>query len=163
MIGTCHFHCADTSSSDQTNTDVFISYGCDEETNIVVDSIYGNLQKEGLVVFVDRHSLNPGDFWQSRVVWAIKTCKVFLAMLTEKYVDTPYCHSELYFAEASKKLIIPVVLKKGWDIQQRTAAKAIKKVICKIQHEIPENIEKSPHSLVESILKRLGKFIDKYI
>ncbi len=95
--------------------DVFISYSREADTMRTVDTLMSLLTQEGLSMFVDQRSIRPGDSWRSEIASAIKTCKVFICVLTKRYMRSVYCNGELYEAEALGKRMFPVVCEDGWE------------------------------------------------
>ena len=139
------------------NFQVFISYGRETATNEVVDEIKRCLVQNGLTVFVDRSSLKPGALWSAEMVGAIQSCKIFIPILTKKYVMSTFCHGELYEAEHQKKHIYPVVLEGDWKEKEELAARPVFEVVRKWQYsfcDTPEKFEKSLPELVQVITEK---------
>ena len=136
---------------------MFISSGHNSEVNVLVDDIHSHLEKEGLRVFVDRTSLQPGDLRSAKIIKAIETCKAFVPVLTKKYVNSIDCKGELYEAQALKKQIFPVVFESDWN--KEAAGKYIHKELKETQYAflIPGRSETSTsmYQLVDSIKKKL--------
>ena len=76
---------------------------------------------------MDTKSIAPGDPWRNTISRAIHSAKVFIALLTKKYVKSRYCKSELYVAEAEGKSVFPVVYKDGWE--SGTLGQSVKMVV----------------------------------
>ena len=93
--------------------DVFISFDHEQTTRGDVDRIVTNLQQKKLKVFVCNKCIQPGDPWPAEVIGAIRNCKIFVVMLTSKYVKSNYC-SELFEADALGKSLFPVLLQEAW-------------------------------------------------
>ena len=87
-----------------------------------MDDLEASLTQSGLKVFVDRSDIAPGDVWPTKIASALYSCKVFVAVLTKKYVQSHYCNGELYQAEAQKKQIFPIVFEDGWDSESSGAS-----------------------------------------
>ena len=142
------------------NFQVFISYGRETATDKVVDEIEEYLLQKGLTVFVDRSCLKPGALWSAKMVGAIKSCKVFIPILTKKYVLSKFCHGELYEAEAQGKDICPVVLEGDWKEKEELAiaARPIHEIVHSRQYsfcDTPKKREKNLPELIQSITEKL--------
>ncbi len=70
--------------------DVFISYSHKGDIMRTVDTLMSRLKQEGLSVFVDQRSIQPGDKWRFEIASAIKTCKAFVCVLTKRYMRSVY-------------------------------------------------------------------------
>ena len=130
---------------------MFISSGHESEADSFVDTLLDGLKREGMKAFVAQECIQPGESWPAEIIQAINVCKVFIAVLTKKYVQSTYCNGELYEAEALKKPIFPVVLESDW--QEEPAANPIKEVIRETQFVQKENLQQ----LVKSIKIRVGE------
>ena len=146
---------------------MFISSGRDPEANLLVDEILDHLSREGLMVFVDRTSLLPGDSWPAEIIQAINTCKAFVAVLTKKYVKSLYCNGELYEAQALKKPIFPVVLESDWN--KEAAGKPIEEELGMTHyafldpgHRAADHDSTSLKKLVDSIKRKVGELIQRF-
>ncbi len=93
---------------------VFISHSREADTMHTVDILMLRLKQEGLSVFVDQRSIQPGDKWPFEIASAIKTCNAFVVVLSKRYVRSVYCNGELFEAEALGKCMFPVVCEDSW-------------------------------------------------
>ena len=107
---------------------------------------------------MDTKSIAPGDPWRDNISHAIHSAKVFIAVLTKKYVKSRYCKSELYIAEAEDKLVFPVVYEDGWE--SGTLGQSVKKVVENISYawfqSTRRDYEVQLSSLTFSILRQFN-------
>ena len=76
------------------------------------------LQQEGYRVWFDT-GLELGDQYNDVIAKHIEECEVFMALLTEDYYQSPYCHMELNYAkEDCGQRIIPVYLGNAKQIKK---------------------------------------------
>ncbi len=108
-------------------------------------------------MFVDRDGIRPADRWQSEIASAIKTCKSFVCVLTQRYVRSVYCNGELYEAVALKKCMFPVVCEKGWgDVPGGAPVTEVVRGILYVSL-VAENSETQLTRLVQSILLKVSQ------
>jgi len=81
--------------------DVFLSYAhVDVRDNPVRQRFLGELKSsiEALsrrpLVFLDSEALQRGETWNSKIRMAIQSCRVFVCLLSESYLKSPYCKRE---------------------------------------------------------------------
>ncbi|XP_064395645.1 uncharacterized protein LOC135342738 [Halichondria panicea] len=131
--------------------DVFISYSHKGDIMRTVDTLMSRLKQEGLSVFVDQHSIQPGDKWRFEIASAIKTCKAFVCVLTKRYMRSVYCNGELYETVALGKRLFPVVCEDGWGDVPGGAP--VMEVVQEIQYVslVAEDRETQLARLVQSI------------
>ena len=109
-------------------------------------------------MFVDRSNLQPGEIWPAEIANAISTCKAFVAVLTKKFVQSVYCHAELYEAEALQKPIFPVVFERGWD--QEPGGQPVQEIVSKIQYAVLEPTQSETQDYkdqLQRLIQQIGK------
>jgi len=72
---------------------VFLSYA--EKNNSFATGIRRNLEARKIRAWYAPSALEIGDAWRSRIEKAIDQCDIFVAILTEGYVASPFCIAEL--------------------------------------------------------------------
>ncbi len=84
---------------------IFISYSrLDKE---IVDPIHKRLFDNNFNVWMDREDIGAGDSWRAEIKTAIKTCSVFILMLSSNSGQSQYVESEfLYANQVNKKIFI---------------------------------------------------------
>jgi len=96
---------------------VFISYVRENQTK--VDRLCQELESHGVKVWLDRHSIKPGDRWKDAIRKAIKEGAFFIACFSNEYVSKTksYMNEELTLAieelrqyGSDREWFIPVLL-----------------------------------------------------
>ena len=141
--------------------DVFISCPRDSAKSLV-DQIQSQLKEDNaqVEVFVDRSCLQPGDKWPAEIANAISTCRAFVAVLTKKFVESVYCHAELYEAESLQKPIFPVVFERGWD--QEPGGQPVQEIVSGIQYAVLEPTQSETQEYkdqLQHLVKKIGKVV----
>ena len=99
----------------ETNKDVFVSYGREDEVKKFVRKLKKDLESAQLSVWLDEEDIPAGTEWPKVIGIALNKCKTLIAVLTKKYVSSRFCKSELYVACTNQKPIFPVIREEGWD------------------------------------------------
>lgn len=90
---------------------VYISYSSKDRH--VVDRIAKGLEAAGISSWTDRN-IPPGSEWMEQIDHAIQSADVFVVLITENFLHSPYCNSELGSivakARSDKSRIIPVIV-----------------------------------------------------
>lgn len=107
---------------------VFISY-CHKDKDIVFPVIE-KLAEEGYRVWYDQ-GIHPGSEWPEIVAQHLNNSYIFMAFVSENYVQSQNCIREIHFAVAKQKELLsiilePVVLTPGVEMQLCTS-QALKK------------------------------------
>ncbi len=87
---------------------IFISYSHKNEKEVL--SIAEELAKDGYRVWYDE-GIDPGTEWPEIVAEHLNSCALFLAFLSDDYMDSFNCKREVDFAIRKRKNIIAVYLK----------------------------------------------------
>lgn len=87
---------------------IFISYSRIDSDEI--DRIGLEVQKAGYTPWIDRRSIGGGDHWDESVVQAIAECDAFVIALSSSSSESKSVKSELDFALAENRKIIPVII-----------------------------------------------------
>ena len=98
--------------SDQKRSKIFLSYSSKDRQP--VERLAEKLKAQGFEVWTDREIL-PGEDWQSAIETALDQASVFLFILSENSLGSPWQELELGMAlrsavGQSKKTVIPVLL-----------------------------------------------------
>lgn len=92
---------------------IFISYSEIEEINRFVGDLKTELEEELGVeqVFNFQCSAdNPaGTVWTENLAREINDCDAFIAVITQKYLNSEICCKEVAYAQKKKKVIIPII------------------------------------------------------
>lgn len=93
---------------------IFISYNSAlEEVNQFVAELKEKLEEELGVkrVFIFQCSTdNPaGTVWTENLAREINDCDAFIAVITQKYLDSDICLKEIAYAQKKQKVIIPII------------------------------------------------------
>ena len=111
--------------------DIFLSYGREPEVLQFVTKLKHDLEENRFTVLAD---IPPGSQWYGDAGTVLRNCRSVVAVMTNKYVNSPYCSSELFAADRDidGKKIIPVILE---DINYGAgeAARGVQYVLVKIK------------------------------
>ena len=86
--------------------DIFLSYGREPEVLQFVTKLKHDLEENLFTVLAD---IPPGSQWYGDAGTVLRNCRSVVAVMTNKYVNSPYCSSELFAADRDGKKIIPVI------------------------------------------------------
>ena len=86
----------------RTSRKIFISYKRDESSSVAIQ-LYEQLEKAGFDVFLDTHSIRPGEPFQDELWHRMTDCDVILILNTPSFMKSDWCKEEL--AEANSKSI----------------------------------------------------------
>jgi energy-coupling factor transporter ATP-binding protein EcfA2 len=94
------------------NLQIFLSYGHDEHSDIVL-KIKEYLEQQGYIVFIDSEQLHTGNDWEYKLEKAIQSSDKIIFFITPYSARRPdgYCLNELAMALFYKKEILPIMLK----------------------------------------------------
>jgi TIR domain. len=81
---------------------VFVSYKRNESSSIAIQ-LYEALERSNFDVFLDTHSIKPGDPFQDELWHRMTDCDVIVLLNTKGFLDSKWCKEEI--AEASAKQI----------------------------------------------------------
>ncbi|OWA51494.1 hypothetical protein BV898_15974 [Hypsibius exemplaris] len=72
------------------------------------------LELHGCSVFLDFENIAAGMDWQDILNNAVKTCEVFVPIVTDSYGETLWTNREVKLADVMKKVVVPVSLIDSW-------------------------------------------------
>ena len=92
------------------------SYGRDpQRVDGFVQNLKADLEAAGISVWQDKEDIDVGSDWHNEIGDGVHECRALLRVLTNKYINSPYCKGELFEANG-KKLIYPVLYEDiSWD------------------------------------------------
>ena len=94
---------------------------------------------------------------------SIKSCRVFIPVLTKKYVHSSYCVGQLYVACRGEKDLLPVVYEDGWNEGEEGEGANVSSVVAGLRSVYfrpnKDDYHKSLATLVHSTKSNLGKFL----
>lgn len=88
---------------------IFFSYS--RKDSGFVDQLIGQLEAQGVDIWVDRGDILAGEAWRRSIVEAIIDCRVFVIVLSPNSVESENVTKELTLAEQYKKRVLPLVIK----------------------------------------------------
>ena len=91
------------------NHDAFISHSSREKE--IADAVVTVLEQSGIKCWVAPRDINPGISYPAQIVGAIRTCRVFVVLVSEMSGSSEHVSSELERAFDYKKMIIPFLIK----------------------------------------------------
>src|SRR6516225_12302746 len=84
---------------------LFISYSSQDRQT--VDALLAALRRGQQQVWFDQE-LGGGDAWWARICEQIRSCDVFIVALSNNWLQSKPCQSELRYAQALSRPILPV-------------------------------------------------------
>ncbi|XXG70522.1 hypothetical protein AAC387_Pa06g3269 [Persea americana] len=88
--------------------DVFINHRGADTKRTVAGLLYDRLVHLNLRPFLDSMSMEPGDKLFPSLDWAIRNCKVGVAIFSPRYCESRFCLQELALLVEAKKKVIPI-------------------------------------------------------
>ena len=89
-------------------TDVFLSYSSKDKTT--ADAVVSDLEGHGIKCWYAPRDITPGQEWVSAINDAIKGCRLFILLYTDRSNESGQVANEIALAFNSKKTIIPFKL-----------------------------------------------------
>jgi hypothetical protein len=89
---------------------IFISYSRKDKD--FVDKLVRDLENSGFSVWIDREDIRGGDSWRKSIVDAIRSCDIFVLVLSPNSVASVNVAKEVSIADSDKARIIPVIYQK---------------------------------------------------
>jgi TolB-like protein len=85
---------------------IFISYSREDQKQAL--ALLNMLRKEGYDVWIDQEAIPGASIWSDEIVQNIKSCDIFLALLSESSVSSPNVAKEIGLAAEHGKTILPI-------------------------------------------------------
>lgn len=104
-----------TPAVNKAKKDIFISYGREDGVREFARKLKGDLEANGLSVWLDVDDIPTGSDFHVEIGVALRSCRALIPILTKKYVHSRYCKGELYVANSQEKVLLPVIYEDGWD------------------------------------------------
>lgn len=79
-------------------------------------------------VWLDTEDITAGSDWHAAIGTGLDRCKALIAVISNKYISSRYCMSELYTANGDQKLIFPVIVE-DVDFSTTEQARGVKYVV----------------------------------
>jgi hypothetical protein len=89
---------------------IFLSYSRDNAD--VAEALAEDLKELGHAVWVD-HELSGGQIWWDQILARMRSCDVFILVLTPQSLGSAACSREYEYAAALRKPILPILLSEG--------------------------------------------------
>ena len=97
---------------------IFISYNSSlEQVKKFAKDLKTKLQDDGIdqaFIFQDVDNNPVGHVWSEKLGRAISGCDIFIAVITQKYLDSDICHREISYARDAcrpRKPVFPIIFK----------------------------------------------------
>ena len=81
-----------------------------------------------MTIWLDAEDISAGCDWYSAIGLGLENCRGIIAVITNKYINSHYCKSELYTANNDRKAIFPVIFEEV-DFNSSSTAKGVKYII----------------------------------
>jgi TolB-like protein len=85
---------------------IFISYSRDDQKQAL--ALLAMLRREGHNVWIDQEAIPGASIWSDEIVQNIKSCDIFIALLSESSVNSPNVAKEIGLAAENGKTILPI-------------------------------------------------------
>ena len=108
--------------------EIFISYGREPEVIEFVKKLKNDLEQSKFTAWLDLDDIPAGSDWHGAIGTGLHNCRALVAVITNKYLNSRYCSSELYTADGDRKRIYPVLLE-DVDFGASETARGVKYVI----------------------------------
>ena len=109
--------------------DIFLSYGREEQDiQRFVLKLKHDLEKNGFSVWLDMEDIPAGSDWHAAIGTGLHNCSALLALITNKYISSRYCASELYTADSDKKHVFPLIIEEV-DFESTERGRGVKYVV----------------------------------
>ena len=114
----------------------FISYSKDEYVSKFAKEMKRRLEQAGRTAFIFEDPVdNPaGIVWEQHLAEQIENCNAFIAVITQKYLNSNICHQEISYASNKKKLLLPIIYYEQPQFSTSTYGGAIEMKINKINY-----------------------------
>ena len=86
--------------STQKKYDVFVSYSHDDE--LVANQICRLFDESKITYFLDRESIKPASDWLGVLAESIKSCRIFLLLVSKHSFESEYSMMELQYAYSER-------------------------------------------------------------
>lgn len=116
----------------QPPKDIFLSYSHSPEFAGQVQQLKEDLQSAGYSVWLDTQDIATGSDWHSAIGDGLFACRAFVALLSDRYIQSKYCRNELFMVDSMHKPIFPVFLQPV-DLSSR-AASGVQYAISSLNH-----------------------------
>lgn len=93
-------------SSSDIGMKIFVSYSNNDKAR--AGKLKSTLENYGLNVFLAHEDIEPTTEWQERILAELKSCDVFIPLLTPHFKASNWTGQETGIADGNKKLIIPL-------------------------------------------------------
>ena len=95
---------------------IFISYNSsDEQVNKFAKDLKTKLQGDGIdhaFNFQDERDNPTGRIWTENLASTIHGCDIFIAIITQQYLNSDICHREISYArDTCRKPVFPIIFK----------------------------------------------------
>ena len=120
------------SDTPQPPKDIFLSYSHSPEFAAEVQQLKKDLQSAGYSVWLDTQDIATGSDWHSAIGDGLFDCRAFVALLSDRYIQSKYCQNELFMVDSMHKPIFPVFLQPV-DLSSR-AASGVQYAISSLNH-----------------------------
>jgi hypothetical protein len=75
--------------------EVFLSFRGQDTRASFISHLYASLRNDGIIVFIDDHSLQTGDCISTSLLEAIKETQIDVVVFSRNYADSRWCLDEL--------------------------------------------------------------------
>jgi hypothetical protein len=89
------------------NEPIMVSYRTPNRA--LADEIYSALEADGLSPWMDYRGIKAGMRWRDELLRVVRTCRAFVAILTQDYLQSEHCRMEIYIARSRGVPVLPVM------------------------------------------------------
>lgn len=140
-------------------TKLFVSYASHDSK--AVDAIVADLRAAGqeFDVWFDKHSIPPGSNWWHAILKGIRNCDVFLFMISERSVQSPYSRLEIKYASDINRPIFPLMLPGAWVAANKPNLAFDSKLL---PEGLDGDIQRVPYQGTANLISALSAAIEIY-
>lgn len=129
---------------------VFLSHSSRDEQ--MVKNFQSQLRTLGCEVYVAASDPQPGRDLDEKILQAIKTCDMFIALITPNSISSPYVQQEIGAARSAGKLMVPIIY---GDVPKDKLAMLERKEYIRYDPEHPEKLIENLAAFVNQIRDEL--------
>lgn len=102
-------------------------------------------------MWLDTEDIPAGSDWHAVIGEGLDRCKALIAVISNKYINSRYCKSELYTANSDQKPIFPLMVE-NVDFSVSSTTKGVKYVVSGINWTMFRRDQDDYHSSLAKLI-----------